>query len=82
MKAKSREAHKLAVPSLTENMGLGAKIPAAHATEPKLVRQNAGNGAGKHPSAKPITTKHKGEGWDGPKPRVALPKKYTPKGKK
>lgn len=79
-KTDRKGSGKLHVHSLSEAMGTGSKISVGTPDDIHLVRENAGRGAGKHPSAKPFTTKHKGEGWDGPKPKVTMPKKYSPKG--
>ena len=65
----------LPVKSLTEAMGLGGKIKAGEPNPIRTQREVAGLGAGKKSAASPIKTIHKGKGWDGPKPRVALPGK-------
>ena len=64
----------LHVPSQTEAMGLGGRMKAGDPNPVRTQREVAGLGAGKKSSAQPIKTIHKGKGWDGPKPRVALPK--------
>lgn len=78
-KKDRRGSGQIPVPSLTENMGLGGRIKTGTPKPILLVREAAGHGAGKSggegkSSAKPIKTIHKGAQWDGPKPRVALPK--------
>ena len=78
-KKDRRGSGTLPVPSLTQNMGLGGRIKTGDPSPIMTVREAAGHGAGKSgkgekSSATPIKTIHKGKGWDGPKPRVALPK--------
>ena len=91
MSANSKERkgdHRLHVPSQTEAMGLGGKIPAAHGRDPLPIHKDiagqhggSGKGAGTSGSATPIKTIHKGKGWDGPPVTKTMTPKYHPKKK-
>ncbi len=76
---------QLHVASLTEAMGMGEKLKAGEPLTPTTVRHVAGQhpgskGPGTKGAAEPFKTIGKTKGWDGPKPKVTMPQKYSPRG--